>query len=90
MLARLSFINTFIRRLTVVPTIYWYMKNETFLPTDEMVDTMYKDFCNDPTILSMSALRRKYGYGSKSGRKIQLAIYAKYGEADENLKQIVG
>ncbi len=41
---------------------------------------MYNDFCSDESILSMSALRRKYGYGSKSGRKIQLAIYARYGE----------
>ena len=48
---------------------------------------MYNDFCSDESILSMSALRRKYGYGSKSGRKIQLAIYARYGE--DKVKQLV-
>lgn len=62
------------------------MKNETFIPTDEIVNKLYEDFCLDTSILSMSALRRKHGYGSKSGRKIQLAIYAKYGEAAVKLE----
>ncbi len=56
------------------------MKNEKFTPSDELIDTLYLDFTNDKTILSISALRRKHGFGSKSGDKIRLAIYAKHGK----------
>lgn len=57
------------------------MKNETFIPSDELVASLYNEFLNNESIISISALRKKHGYGSKSGGKIQRAIYTKYGEA---------
>ena len=72
--------------MTVVPYIYLYMKNIKFIPSDELITSLYQEFINNDSIISISALRKKHGYGSKSGRKIQLAIYKKYGE--ENIKKI--
>ena len=62
------------------------MKNEIFVPSDELVTSLYNEFLNDETIISISALRKKHGYGSKSGAKIQRSIYTKYGE--RNVKKI--
>lgn len=58
------------------------MKNQTFIPTDKLITSLYEEFINDTKIISIAALRRKHNFGSKSGRKIQLAIYNKYGTAD--------
>jgi G:T-mismatch repair DNA endonuclease (very short patch repair protein) len=62
------------------------MKNQTFTPTDNLITTLYNEFIADEGIISISALRRKHGYGSKSGQKVQSAIYDKYGM--ENVKKI--
>ena len=61
------------------------MKNKTYIPTDEMVTNLYNEFVANKNIISMAELRRRHGFGSKSGRKIQLAIYFKYGK--ENVKR---
>ncbi len=62
------------------------MKNQTFIATDETIDALYKEFVANENIISMSHLRRIHGYGSKSGAKVQLAIYKKFGE--EMVKKI--
>jgi hypothetical protein len=62
------------------------MKNQTFIPSDQLITSLYEEFKRDDTIISMMALRKKNNFGSKTGRKVQLAIYKKYGE--NNIKKI--
>lgn len=62
------------------------MKNQKYIVTQKIVDSVYNDFINNEKIFGISSLYKKYNLGSKSGNKVRAAIYALYGE--ENIKQI--
>jgi len=35
------------------------MKNQTFIPSDQLITSLYEEFKRDDTIISMMALRKK-------------------------------